>query len=612
MKGTRTKRAFTSLVTAGLLVGLNVLAGPIGCGGASGGGSKTAQAVTGDVAKLPIYIVKSDGSSDPYEAAATAAVAQALSGAGFKVTEKEKKADVFARIGVSKQQEQSLFQVQINGKTKVNYKVTVVVQIVDRDGKAIDKVEGSYSSSEGEADQGEVTDIINKLSASPVLAKYATDTKAERAERKAKAEKERKEAAFRQATEEERKAREKEQREEKARAEGTINEAQKVEREINDVIRKAEAPIPDDKLKELQALIEKLKKLSPDDARYFAQLQLTYTLENTWWMPEAEAPPAIARALSSEVVTSGVNDTKKLAVSFNAKAGNCYTVLLRYKTPGGNEEIKDIEWSAKGGNTPLQRYTVSWGPGDYSVKGTQRTVGTCVTKDAAVSLAADLTFAGTKNGLRYVVVSAAKAKFPLLLSTYLALDMSDPCDYDAWAQQWTDPIPGALVYTDKEPFLLGRADRAGQTWVSMWSATRTEVRSQKRNLSSNPPAKVKFGTQFRFPGCSKEVKNAEGADAIRFAKCHAQIDAKYKAQWDAAERARDNAIFYTAKRVAEAQLNRIDEADARDREQLCAPIEKQIATKWEAAFNKIVDAYTESPKKSPIDRMGELDAQDHH
>lgn len=607
-------RVVKALITAGLLGGLVVTGGPLGCGGgAGGGGSKTAATVSKSVASLAVFIVKDrNADSDVYSGGAVKAVQESFARAGYTLVEREGAADVFARVGVSKQQQQALFQVSINGKTAVNYKVSVAVEIVDREGKAIDKAEGSYSSSEGEADQDEVTDIVNKLSGSAALKKYAKDTKAERKERKKRAEAEQKEAAAREASEAERKATEKEQREAKKRAEETLRTATKLEREINEIIRKAEGPVPDDKLSDFRAAIETLKKQSPDDARYYAQLDTTYAIENAWWMPEAKGPAAIGSLLSGDVTTSGVSSGKKLSVNFSAVAGNCYTVLLRYKEPGGNEEIKELTWSARGGNTPLQRYQVAWGPGEYNVKGTHKIVGSCATKNAEVSLTADLVFAGTKNALRYVVIGTPKPKFPLYLATYMSTWTADVCDTDAWAKMWSDPIPGTLVYSDKEPYLLVRTDRAGQTWLDLYTATRTERRARKKELSSAPPKTVKFGTQFRFPGCSKDLANAEGPDSIRYAKCHAQIDAKYKGQWEAAERARDNAVTYSGRRAAEAQLNALDEADARDRETLCAPIEKQIEKKWEATFNKIVDSYTDSPQKSPIDRAGELAAQDNH
>lgn len=608
-------RVVKALITASLLGGLVVTGGPLGCGGGKGGaGTKTAAAVSKSVASLSVFIVKDRrADSDAHSGGAVKAVQEAFGRAGFTLVTKEDGADVYARVGVSKEQERSFVQIQIPGKApSVSYKVSLSVEIVDREGKAIDKAEGSYSSDDGEADQDEVTDIVNKLSASAALKQYAKNTKAERKERKKRVEAEQKEAAAREKAEADRKATEKEQREAKKRAEETLRAAAKLEKEINSIIRKAEGPVPDDKLSELRAAIETLKKQSPGDARYYAHLDTTYTIENTWWMPEAKGPAAIGSLLSGDVTTSGASNGKKLSVNFSAVAGSCYTVFLRYKEPGGNEEIKEITWSAKGGNSPLQRYQVAWGPGEYDAKGTHKIVGTCATKNAEVSLTAELVYAGTKNALRYVVLGTPKPKFPLYLATYMSTWTADVCDTDAWAKFWSDPIPGTLVYSNKEPFLLVRTDRAGQTWLDLWTATRTERRARKSELSSTPPKTVKFSTQFRFPGCSKDPSNAEGPDSLRYAKCHAQIDAKYKGQWEAAERARDNAVFLSARRAAEAQLNALDEADARDRETLCAPIEKQIEKKWEATFNKIVDSYTDSPQKSPVDRAGELSAQDSH
>lgn len=604
------RRPATSLVTAGLLVGLIGVAAPIACGGEAGSSkARTAAAVTGDVATLSVFLVKdSNVDSDQHTGNAFTAVRQSLGSAGYRLVKTENAADVFARIGVSKEQEKAFFQVQINGKTSANYKVSLIVQLVDRDGKEVARSEGSYSSSEGEADHGEVASIIDKLSESPALAQYATSTKGERAERAKKAEVEEKKAAKERRAREKREADDKARAEAKERAQGTIKEAEELQREIEDALKKAEGPIPDDKLTALKKDVDKLKGISSDDGRYFQQLYTTYALENAWWAPEGEGPANIAKTLSSDLVSGGMNDGKKLNLTFNVKAGSCYTVFLRYKVPGGQEEIKDLRWSARAGNTVLQRYYVPWGTGTYDKIGTQRTVGTCATKDTAVTLTADLVFAGTKNGLRYAVISSPKAKFPAYLATYLSVDVEDPCDTDAWYSLWADPIPGSIVYSDKEPYILERPDRAGQLWVNLLSATKGGPRAQKKQLASAPPKKVKFSTQFRFPGCSKE--RAEGADSVKLAKCHAAVDARYKAQWDAATHARDNAITFTGRRAAEAQLNRLNEADDRDREQQCKPIEAQIAKKWETTFNKIVDTYTESPHKSSIDRADELWAQD--
>ncbi|MCK6588233.1 MAG: hypothetical protein L6Q76_11660, partial [Polyangiaceae bacterium] len=329
-----------------------------------------------------------------------------------------------------------------------------------------------------------------------------------------------------------------------------------------------------------------------------------YRLENAFWQSDADTPKTIGTALASDVVTSGASDGKTLNVTFNAKAGHCYTALMRYKTTTGREEINKLDWKARAGNSNLQRYYYMRYSDEPDV---MRMAGTCATKDTPVTLTAELVFAGTKNALRYTIVGSPKDKFPVHLATYTGIDIGDKCDYDAWQNLWLDPIPGSLVYDGTEPFLVSSPDRAGGGWVTLLNATMGQPRAMKKELVTAPPKTVKFSTQFKFPGCSRDA--AEHADSIRFQKCHAQIDAKYKGQWDAAERARDNAITYLARRAAEAQLNRIDEADENDRQKLCKPIEDQIAKKWEAAFNKIVDKYTDSPLKSPVDRAGAMHSQ---
>jgi hypothetical protein len=591
---------------AGLLVVSFCGSAAVACGGGkTDAATAEGASVPPDVAEVSIFVVKDrSADSDPYVANAVSSVAQQLTRSGYRVVDNEKSADAFARVGVNKTEEQSLVAIQINGKTRVTYKLSVTVDLVDRDGAAVEKVAGDYSTSDGEADQEAVAAMVGKLSSSSRLAAYAKSSKEARAERAKREAGERQAAQAEQKTREERDAKEKQDADARKRAEGSLREASELKREIDQLRRSGEAAIPHEKLKALEASIESLKKNAPDSARYYGYFLTTYTLENAWWQSESDAPKTISTTLGSEVVTSGASDGKKLSVNFNMKAGHCYTALMRYKTTTGREEINEVAWSARGGNTPLQRYYYSRYSDEPDV---QRMVGACATKDVPVTLTADLVFAGTKNALRYVVVGSPKAKFPLHLATYMSVSTADACDTDAWYQLWTDPIPGAVVYAGTEPFIVSSPDRAGDSWVTLLNATRGQPRAQKKELSSTPPKGIKFSTQFKFPGCSKE--RGEHADSIRFAKCHDQIDAKYKGQWDAAERARDNAITYLARRAAEASLNRINEADANDRQRTCQPIEDQIAKKWEQTFNKIVDFYTDTPHKSPIDRAGEMAAQ---
>jgi hypothetical protein len=596
-------RSARSTLFLASLVGLSLCASAEGCGGKSDRPPATSASASGDVSSLAIFVDKGHASSDSHEAKAIEAVAQQLARSGYRVVDTEKEADVFAVLDIKKTKEPSIIQVQVGGKTLENYRIDVLLALVDRDNKPVEKVQGSYSTSDGEADQDEVAALVNKLSESKTLAAYATTTKKAREERQkreadAKAAQEAEQAA-RDAAEAKRKA----DRETRERNQEAIRQIEKLKKEIEETIKAAEQPVPADKLAAFKSRADELKGPLPDTSRYYAHLDTTFRVENAWWQPENEAPKTIAGLIGGEVASSGTTDGKKLSVPINAKVGHCYTVLMRYKTVTGKEEIKDLAWSAKGGNSSLQRYFVrTYGDG------TQRIEGTCVTKDVAVTLTADLVFPGTKNGLRYVVLDTTKAKFPLYIATYMGVHIHDACDTDSWLGLWTDPIPGSIAYEGKEPFLITDPEEAGRGSVRTKNATLGDASSGKNELVTEPPKGIKFATQFQAPRCSRD--DGEGADSQRFAKCHAQITAKYKGQWDAAERAEANAITYLAKRAARAQLDRIGEAEENDRERQCKPIEDQIAKKWEQTFNKIVDQYTDSPRKSPIDRVGELASQD--
>jgi hypothetical protein len=329
--------------------------------------------------------------------------------------------------------------------------------------------------------------------------------------------------------------------------------------------------------------------------RYYAHQETTFALENAWRGDEKATAKVIADKLSGDVTTSGVTDGKKLSVQWTAKKGWCYTAMVRFKTSTGQEKIEHLEIDGKGGNTPLQFYGI-WGK---QLKW-ERQDGVCATKDTPVTLSGDLVFAGTRNGIRYVVVGHPKEKFPLYLATYMNAHWGDSCDTDAWYSLWTDPIPGSIVYGPKgEPFLMTSPDRAGQSWNTLASATmQNSVRIQKKDLVQTPPKTVTFASQYRFPGCPRQ--EPKHPDSVKLAKCHDGIDHKYQKPWDAA----------VAEKAAQAKLDHLKDLDAADRAKQCDPIEAGISKKWEAMFNRIVDFYADHAYVSPIDRAGELFAQD--
>jgi hypothetical protein len=396
---------------------------------------------------------------------------------------------------------------------------------------------------------------------------------------------------------------------EKAKYEKAMRDAAKpANTAVNEIERLAKSgddPIPQGRLDELHAAAEKVKAVDAKAYRYYAHQETTFALENAWRGDEKATAKVIADKLSGDVTTSGVTDGKKLSVQWTAKKGWCYTAMVRFKTSTGQEKIEHLEIDGKGGNTPLQFYGI-WGK---QLKW-ERQDGVCATKDTPVTLSGDLVFAGTRNGIRYVVVGHPKEKFPLYLATYMNAHWGDSCDTDAWYSLWTDPIPGSIVYGPKgEPFLMTSPDRAGQSWNTLASATmQNSVRIQKKDLVQTPPKTVTFASQYRFPGCPRQ--EPKHPDSVKLAKCHDGIDHKYQKPWDAAVAEKEGARTPGAYKAAQAKLDHLKDLDAADRAKQCDPIEAGISKKWEAMFNRIVDFYADHAYVSPIDRAGELFAQD--
>lgn len=383
-------------------------------------------------------------------------------------------------------------------------------------------------------------------------------------------------------------------------------EANRARKAIFQHLSSSQDPIPEDLLKALVDAGERVKKTSEGAALFYETEHRHFLIDNAFRSPDKEAFPKVAELYEGDLIASGKTSGKKMKVSFKTKKNWCYTMVSRFATHTGGEEINHFSFDAKGGNTPLQEYN-SYREMSYDY---QRVSGVCTTKPVSVTATADLKFAGTKNGVRYVVVGWPKDKFPTFQATYMGVYGGDSCDTEAWDQLWTNPVPGSIVYSGNEPFILTSPDRAGQMWVTMMNATRrNSVRAQKQNLSSKPQGAVAFRTQFEFRGCPS-LEYAKHKDSIKLGKCHQKIDKKYQKPWDRAQRERENAKTLGALKAAEAKLERLREKDAKDRRKLCAPIEKQIKKKWQKTFDRIVDAYADKAYSDEVGRAERLAAED--
>ena len=373
--------------------------------------------------------------------------------------------------------------------------------------------------------------------------------------------------------------------------------------ELDALMKANEAPIPEARLAEFRQSYAAVAQIhAPDMGLYETRLHL-YLLYNAWF--DADAPAAVARVMGGELVAGGRTQGKAMQVRFKAKAGWCYTMAVRWATATGGEDINDFAWSAKGGNTPLQRYSlrqerVPW-PG---------TRGTCVTENTTVTASAALEFAGTRNGLGYAIVGWPKTTFPLHQALYTTTWKGDVCNAEHWARLWTDPIPGSIVYYAKEPHLITSTSRAGQLWLTLMDASgRDNTRARKPEVSSAPPPAVAFRTQFRAPGCPG-IGYAEGKDSIKLATCRASVDAKYQKLYDSAERAQETARTLGAYRAATARLDRLGDQEVTERQRRCVPIERKIEAELQTTFDAIVDRYMEAPYQDHLDVTTRLNAEE--
>lgn len=451
---------------------------------------------------------------------------------------------------------------------------------------AFDQAVQALVAKVGEEDQTGVwwrEEMIRLVREQPAVAERAEEIKRQ-AQRKAE------EEAAREAAKKAKEAR----RELEQRIKAVRDAAIAIMRELDDHMKANEAPIPEARLAEFRAAYARVAEIhAPDQGVYETRLHL-YRTYNAWFADDG--PAAVAGALGGELVSGGETKGTEMKVRFKAEAGWCYTMAVRWKIATGGEKINDFAWSAKGGNTPLQRYSlhqqrVPW----------PWTRGTCVTKATTITAAATLEFAGTRNGLRYAIVGWAKPDFPLQQALYSTTWKGDVCNADHWAKLWTDPIPGSIVYHGKEPFLVTSTSRAGQLWLTLMDASgRDNTRARKTEITSKPPGQIAFRTQWSKPGCPGSSW-AEGKDSIKLAKCRDGVEAKYIKLYDAAERARDNARTIGAYRAAIARLERLEDQEVTEYRKRCDPVENKIAKQLQATFNAIVDRYMEAPYSDHLD-----------
>lgn len=353
-----------------------------------------------------------------------------------------------------------------------------------------------------------------------------------------------------------------------------------------------------------------------NESLYLTHLLTYYRLENAWRGDTANTGEALAKQLKGAVTTQGELSGKDKPVSFKfqAEAGKCYTFLAHMKMAGGDDDrASDFYFDGGAKGSKLQRFYLpnrsTRGSGLHRPLAKAYTYGACALESTEVTVSLMMKYAGTANGLRYVVVEHARDKFP----KYLAIDMqplqNDSCDVENWTSMWTNPLPAAVVYGSTQPFLPYSSGTADELWMTAWSAGFGEARLRRGDISSTPPKQFKFDDKPKFRKCPREMKYAHSPEGTKVAQCFTALDKRYDPLFDAAQRAKDQATTWRGEINAQKRIEALNNQYDQEMDRTCGKMEEDVNKKFEEAYNKVVDFYMTSAPKASFDRAGEMKKQ---
>lgn len=379
---------------------------------------------------------------------------------------------------------------------------------------------------------------------------------------------------------------------------------------VDKLINAQAGPVFESDVTELENQAKELGKLGDAEGKAFARyVAKSYRIENAWRVEAAQAAPTLKKALGAEVVTEGTLTGKKKPVSFSfsAEAGHCYYALSHLVKDGGEEDrLNSFRFDAGNDSPSLQRFRVDGrrtnGPGVLQKIGKSYLYGFCALKNTTVTATAEMQYAGTQNGLRYVVLETERDAFPEHVAVDLEVIQNDSCDAANWESLWVNPIPGSVLYGGDAPFLPYDVGHARELWMTAYSARGGDARLMRKSVSSKPPGNLKFGSDVNFRGCPKEKKYAHSPMANKVASCYEGLHKKYDAQYDAANRVIDNSRGILNRARARHRIDQLNAQWDAEENRSCKPLQAQARKEWDAAYNRIVDFYGDKPYVSPFDR----------
>ena len=223
-----------------------------------------------------------------------------------------------------------------------------------------------------------------------------------------------------------------------------------------------------------------VKSVDPKAARYYLHRLEAFRLVSDLRQASPEGAKALADRLGGTVTHSGTTRGRRLRVRLKGEKDTCYTLFA----PAG---------------TRFRRMRAA-GAHDYAIEDATydglAAAGLCLMGAAPVRLEAT-----TARKAPYVVVAIPRAKMPLFLVTYLALNPGDPCNLAQWKDEWLDPIPGTVVWGGGEPYLVTKVSPPAQKIVGLTTTSGGHVRATKLQLVDDAPPTVKYATPVLFPGC---------------------------------------------------------------------------------------------------------------
>jgi len=353
-----------------------------------------------------------------------------------------------------------------------------------------------------------------------------------------------------------------------------------------------------------------------NEALYLTHLLTYYRLENAWRAEPEKTGENLAKQLKGAVTTQGELSGKDKPVSFKfqAEAGKCYSVLSHMKMAGGDDDKASdffLDGGAKG--SKLQRFYLpnrsTRGAGLHRWLAKAYTYGACALESTEVTVSLTMKYAGTANGLRYVVVEHARDKFPKYLAIDMQPELNDSCDVENWTNMWTNPLPAAIVYGSTQPFLTRNSGTADELWMTAWATDFGEARLRRGDISSTPPKQFKFDDKPKFRKCPRDLKYAHSPDGTKVAQCFTALDKRYDPLFDAAQRAKDQAGSLLGEINAQKRIEALNSQYDNEMDRTCGKMEADVNKKFEDAYNKIVDFYMTSPPKASFDRAGEMKKQ---